>query len=98
MIVGSRVVPTQKTTSTLTPMVVQKSECTDRVGAVLFGKDKNTYVFNKNFYYLVHKESEGMGVKEGPKLVQSLFREISFVDAVFRRPDDDAIVIFHGDK
>lgn len=85
--------PTKSTASTPRSKV-----CTERVGAALLGKDNKIYMMNKDKLYILNREQDGMGIKEGPKPVSDVFDSVTSVDAVFRRPSDKAIVLFHGDK
>ena len=70
----------------------------------MYFKDKRTYIFNGDSFYVLFRSAEGMGVEEGPSLTSSKFSDLDRVDAVFRRPHETNpkevgnIVFFHGDK
>ena len=68
----------------------------------MYGRDGKTYIFNGEYFYILHKSDEGMGVEKGPLLTSSKFKDLHRVDAVFRRPkesgkDNAMIVFFHDD-
>ena len=69
----------------------------------MYGRDKKTYIFNGEYFYILHEASISMGVEEGPILTSAKFKDLTRVDAVFRRPADKGdnghgkIVFFHGD-
>lgn len=69
----------------------------------MYGRDKKTYIFNGEYFYILHEASISMGVEEGPILTSAKFKDLTRVDAVFRRPADKndnghgKIVFFHED-
>ena len=91
--------PVTASTPTTRPLqTVKKSACTNNIGAALFGKDRRTYIFNGQYFYILYRSERGMGVEEGPLLISARFEGLKTVDAIFRRPNDGMIIAFHGDS
>ena len=93
---------TTKPTQTQPVQTVSKSQCTNRIGAALYGRDGKTYIFNGKSFYILYKSDISMGVEHGPLVISAKFIGITHVDAVFRRPPQGnknygMIVFFHDD-
>ena len=69
--------------------------CTNRIQAAILGKDKKTYVINRDKVYVL---GLNLGIDQGPLPLENYFKGLKFVDAAFRRQIDQKTVLFNKDK
>lgn len=107
-VVASTIKPPATTTTTVkpgvTPVVTPQptkaaKQCVSEMHAVLLGRDEQTYMFNNDQLFILHRMSANeVGVNTGPHLISDYFKTLGKVDAVFRRTRDQLIVFFHDDS